>query len=272
MPIAALCPQCSGPLSDAAVVALAPVCKYCNAVLTVVGGSLGLTGVYGVNDSTFTRQRVAADLALHREYRQKYEGAIEHCKQSLRHPAEHYAKLPAKPQILPLEPFVTDWTIKFWWLYFGYLLPVLVLASQNVATTGSMFGSIGVFLTLCPVVNLLVLILALLFNALGCLLAKLNGFLLREHGWFIEFFLLWTVLGAFLSVCITMWRNGLRPVENARRMRIHAEACAAAVEAAEPLKKAEDHRLRCQIRECEALIRTVSANEEKLQQLLAKCR
>jgi hypothetical protein len=51
--------------------------------------------------------------------------------------------------------------------------------------------------------------------------------------------------------------NGDRPAENARRQWAYENAKTAALRAAVPLKEAEDHRLRVQIRELEGLIKTV---------------
>ena len=48
--------------------------------------------------------------------------------------------------------------------------------------------------------------------------------------------------------------NGSRPFENARRQKAYEEGRAEAMKAAEPMKAAQDHRLRCQIRELEGLL------------------
>jgi hypothetical protein len=62
--------------------------------------------------------------------------------------------------------------------------------------------------------------------------------------------------------------NGNRPLENARRQRAYEEAREAALKAAEPVKAAQDHRLRCQIRELEGLIETVTDKAEDVRRLL----
>ncbi len=77
MPTAATCPSCAAPLSETSVLALAPICNHCGVVIARIGGTLGLTGVYGVGDPTITRRRVEADLAVFREYRMKYFGMLE---------------------------------------------------------------------------------------------------------------------------------------------------------------------------------------------------
>jgi hypothetical protein len=63
--------------------------------------------------------------------------------------------------------------------------------------------------------------------------------------------------------------NGSRPAENSRRQKAYAEARAVALKAAEPLKAAEDHRLRCQIRELEGLAKTVGEKKADVRRLLA---
>ncbi len=63
--------------------------------------------------------------------------------------------------------------------------------------------------------------------------------------------------------------NGNRPRENAERQEAYEVAMAAALKAAEPLKAAEDHRLRCQIRELEGLAKTVSEKEADVRRILA---
>jgi hypothetical protein len=62
--------------------------------------------------------------------------------------------------------------------------------------------------------------------------------------------------------------NGSRPFENARRQKAYEEARASALKAAEPVKAAQDHRLRCQIRELEGLITTVTKKAEDVRGIL----
>ena len=63
--------------------------------------------------------------------------------------------------------------------------------------------------------------------------------------------------------------NGNKPLENARRQQAHDAAVAAAVKAAIPLKEAQDHRLRGQIRDLEGLSKTVDEKEGDVRQILA---
>ncbi len=63
--------------------------------------------------------------------------------------------------------------------------------------------------------------------------------------------------------------NGNKPLENARRQKVYEDAMAAALKAAEPIKAAEDHRLRCQIRELEGLAKTVCEKEADVRRMLA---
>lgn len=50
----------------------------------------------------------------------------------------------------------------------------------------------------------------------------------------------------------------------------HEAAVAAALSAAVPLKEAQDHRLRCQIRDLAGLAQTVSEKETAVRQIVAK--
>ena len=58
--------------------------------------------------------------------------------------------------------------------------------------------------------------------------------------------------------------NGESPRENARRQKAYDDARATALKVAEPLKAAEDHRLRVQISELEGLENTVRNIEVKV--------
>src|ERR1051325_8343658 len=104
MPVTATCPSCGSALSETSVLALAPICNYCGAVITNTGGTLGLTGVYGVGDKTITRRRVEADLAVLHEYQVKYDGMKRACMEQLHWGVESYAKLPQPPTLLTLQP------------------------------------------------------------------------------------------------------------------------------------------------------------------------
>ena len=103
-PIAAQCPNCGGPLSETSVLAIAPVCQRCGTVITKIGGTLGLTSAYGINDPTITRKRVEADLAVFSDYINKYVGMMEACKQQLEWGVERYANHPSLPELLAVQP------------------------------------------------------------------------------------------------------------------------------------------------------------------------
>lgn len=248
MPVAALCPSCGAPLSDASVVALAPICQSCGVVLTVIGGTLALTGVYGVNDPTFTRRRVEADLLLHQEYRRRYEGAIEDCKQKLLRPADHYAQLPQPPKLLALEDVIALKLTGFWAFYYVYLLPLLAYLSLNK------FRWDDALFMVIPGLNWI-------FT-----LAFITG---KDRSAFLSGLIFLAIVGEVVRRGKTIVANGMKPLENARRQKAYDDAFVAALKAAEPLKKAEDHRLRCQIRDSESLAETLGENEAKVRQLLA---
>jgi hypothetical protein len=63
--------------------------------------------------------------------------------------------------------------------------------------------------------------------------------------------------------------NGQKPRENARRHKAYKEAVAAALKAAEPIKLAEDHRLKDEIRHLLGNSETVSKTESELRRLLS---
>jgi hypothetical protein len=83
-------------------------------VITQTGGTLGLTSAYGVNDPTITRKRVEADLAVFSDYKSRYVGMLEACKEQLSWDVEQYAKLPTEPELLPVKtvPFISDLRIQ----------------------------------------------------------------------------------------------------------------------------------------------------------------
>lgn len=71
-----------------------------------------------------------------------------------------------------------------------------------------------------------------------------------------------------IRLLIARIENGRRPLENARRRKAYDEARLAAVKTAESVKAAQDHRLRCQIRELDGLIKTVTEKAEAVRRLL----
>src|ERR1035438_10872370 len=109
MPTVATCPSCGASLSETSVLALAPVCGNCGSVITQSGGTLGLTSAYGVNDPTITRKRVEADLAVFSDYRTKYIGMREVCKDQLTWAVERYARLPNPPELQPVVAVPSIW-------------------------------------------------------------------------------------------------------------------------------------------------------------------
>jgi hypothetical protein len=213
------------------------MCSHCGVVITSVGGTLGLTSAYGVGDPTITRRRVEADLAVFREYQMKYRGMLEACKQQLNWGVERYAKLPNPPELLPLVPVPPIGPIV--WSSVGY--------------------SIGwVFVLFC------VYIIVELARELGIHSIPKNW---ADPPLILGWLLIWVL--TFVPYIKANAANGERPLENARRQKAYEEACAAALRAAEPIKAAEDHRLRCQIRELEGLAKTVGEKEADVRRILA---
>ncbi len=238
LPMAAQCPNCGGPLSETSVLALAPVCARCGTVITKVGGTLGLTSVYGVNDPTITRKRVEADLAVFCEYRNNYVGMLEACKEQLAWGVERYAKFPEPPELLQVKPLSVFWRV------LCFVVSMLIVV----------FG--GGLLT--------ALILRICSISFGDFSKRANGPVFGLLEWLAVVCL---YIGAVRPFCDNLV-NGKRPLENARREKAYKAARAAALKAAEPVKAAQDHRLRCQIRELEGLIKTVTEKAEDVRRLL----
>jgi len=243
MPVAAKCPSCSAPLSETSVLALAPVCLHCGSVITEVGGTLGLTGAYGVNDPTITRQRAAADLAVFQNHLNNSRGMFESCKEQLTWGVERYARFPREPELLALQdvpPFILS-------LFKGIGFAIVWFIGSFIA------------------IMVVELIREMLFgrHGLGEQLLNIGGTLVLLGG---------TVVAALVPPAryfSATAANGQRPQENARRQRAYQEAVAAALRAAEPVKAATDHRLRVQIRELESLIKTLSEKQENVRRILA---
>lgn len=260
MPVAASCPSCAAPLSETSVVALAPICSHCGVVITVMGGTLGLTGVYGVSDRTITRRRVEADLAVFREYQQKYRGMKEASLQQLNWGVERYAKLPQPPELLALQD-VSGVGASFAGLYYSYLLPVLTMGFGMYFSYGG--PTLGEWIAnLIPVINWISLLILLLPIPP----------VYKHASTFFSSLILLAILGAILvPICshiANMMVNGPKPQENARRQKAYDKAVATALKAAEPLKAAQDHRLRTQIRELESLAKTIGEKEAEVTRLL----
>lgn len=252
MPVAAKCPSCSAPLSETSVLALAPVCLHCGCVITEVGGTLGLTGVYGVNHPSITRQRVAADLSVFQHHLNNSRGMLESCKEQLTWGVERYAKLPPDPELLQLKD-----------------------APSLGQTLGQMFGGAGILIGSLVGLFVVSAVFGIVFNIVGPIFLEkqsvggVNNFMERLFQ-FVFFG------GAALVVAVPLvirfnasLANGQRPQENARRQRAYQEAVAAALKAAEPVKAAAGHRLRIQIRELESLIKTLGKREADVRGILA---
>jgi transcription initiation factor TFIIIB Brf1 subunit/transcription initiation factor TFIIB len=231
MPIAAKCPSCGASLSETSVLALAPVCAHCGTVITEVGGTLGLTNAYGVNDPTITRKRVEADLAVFCDYRNKYVGMLEACKEQLNWGVERYAKLPQQPELLPLKRVKST--------AYSFLKSCVVGFCSN--DEGYTWDPAGI---------LFLPVNAILWSFIWVPIMFLKGFY------------------DLVMFVITKIENGSSPFENARRQKAYGSACAVALKAAESVKAAQDHRLRTQICELEGLITTMTEKAEDVRKIL----
>lgn len=251
MPIAARCPSCSCPLSETSILALAPVCQACGIVITEVGGSLGQTSTYGVNDPTIQRARVAADLSVLLAYSSKYAGMIESCKEQLLWGVERYAQLPQKPNLLPLQPVPSLLSC----LFYGLSLATICSA---YACFVPLLSAIVFFITLLGVAidSKLLRDQAFVRNFLS------SGFITVSWWGGFTLFYLWPYFSAIQA-------NGERPMENARRQKDYELAYAMALKAAEPVRSAQNHRLSVQIRELEGLVRTVTKKADDVRRILA---
>lgn len=282
MPVVARCPSCGSSLSETSVLALAPVCSHCHAVLTSVGGTLGMTSAYGVADPTITRRRVEADLAVFHEYERKYTGMLEACKEQRDWGANRYADMPPAPELLKTQE----------------TLPAMgVLGFIAGATAG-----IKVVLWTSPWVKPFVGVLVddrkwVIDMATGVKhpftpsagLVIDGDWVTRGH-WHNGFWRagrfpdwawwwwLWCVVFALVVLCMFIplfadlnarVANGKKPEENARRQKAHEDAVAEAMTTAERKKAAEDHRLSIQIRELDGLIRTVEQKAAEVRRILA---
>lgn len=269
MPVVASCPSCGAPLSETSVLALAPVCQSCRAVITSVGGTLGLIGAYGVNDPTLTRRRVQADLAVLREDLVKYRGMTEACLQKLHWGVERYAKLPQPPELLALKDVPSFWEGLLRGLgYAAIWFVVSYVAAWIFVLVYSFFNAFTHWRGTVPPFS----------HNRNTWIEHIDFFYQAGFGWLEpENFMLNLLVygGCVVFVCALLFphfkvrvANGKRPLENARRQEAHKEAVAAALKAAEPLKAAEDHRLRTQVRELEGLAKTVGEKEAEVCRLL----
>jgi len=174
----------------------------------------------------------------------KYRGMLEACKQQLGWGVERYAQLPHPPELLKLEEVPSFWE------------------------------GVGHGLMISPAAWLGLFCAFYFLNV-----SSSNGIILSFPSWQDGLFFMITV-SAVLALAVSVWlgtkdhfkvkaANGNRPRENARRQRAYEAAMAAALKAAEPLKAAEDHRLRCQIRELGGLAKTVGEKEADVRRILA---
>ena len=172
-------------------------------------------------------------------------GCLRHVKSSWVGVLERYAKLPHPPELLKLEEVPSFWTGVGWGLL---LFPIAVLPAWVALLFVTAFIGI-IFPIIFPVLKelhvtriVLAVVLAFVLSVRSCT---------RDH---------FKVKAA----------NGNKPWENARRQKANEEAMAVALKAAEPVKAAQDHRLRCQIRELEGLAKTVAEKEAEVCRILAK--
>ena len=247
--------------------ALAPVCSHCGVVITGTGGTLGMTSAYGVNDLTFTRRRVEADLAVCVEYRRKYEGMTEACIQQLAWGAERYAQLPKPPELLEVRKTWSffEFSVCFfaifaagsviWWVvlpfYYFYNIdwrglvifghPILVRMDYRGPGVLDFPADFRIFW----------------FNLFKLIIGTLSAGVIYASWCF------------FSGDIQTRVANGKRPQENARRQQAFNEATTAALKDAERKKLAEDHRLGLQIRELDGLVKTMGAKEADVRRILA---
>ena len=221
---------------------MAPVCHVCGTVSISFGGTFGITAVYGVNDPALTRQRVQADLQVLIQYERNLHGLIAANKEQLDWGVEKYAKLPAPPELIPTVdvPNAVNVALES---SSGCLLGLAVLAvlvalgamlEKKRVNPMEVVGAISVVLGLPALV---VFVVTYLFSLPPSIKAKLQ--------------------------------NGSAPQENNQRQQRYNLECQQALEAAEPIKAAQDHRMRCQICDSEASIKTVRTKAESIRSMLA---
>lgn len=266
-PTTARCPSCGSPFSKAAVLALAPVCDSCGAVAVSFGGSLGITGAYGVNDGELTRKRVEGDLAVLLRHEQSLVGATEAARDQLTWTAARYATLPLEPR-LELVPRRRRERLSTIFSSVVILGPIL-----------------GVVLSFCWVpirwycrdrgIYWVPRKLDEAWEALGGDAGGGWKTLLSVMAICVAFMAVVILVGASL----TLWLLGLGVrAENRRRQRTYRSARqkyetakAEALKAGEIKKAAEDYRVRLQLRDSEALLITVREKIVSVQSSLASC-
>ena len=172
-----------------------------------------------------------------------------------------YAQIPQPPELLTVEA-VSGVGASFTALYYSYLLPVLTIVFGLYFSKGGPSLEDWI-VSLIPVINWISLIILLL---------PIPPAYRHASALFLSL-ILCAILGVIMSelyLRITnMVVNGRKPQENARRQKVYEEAKAAALKAADPIKAAQDHRLRSQIRELESLAKTVDEKKAEVRRLLA---
>ncbi|MEQ1574675.1 MAG: hypothetical protein ABL993_10560 [Vicinamibacterales bacterium] len=210
--------------------------------MTAVGGTLGLTGTFGLSDPTIARKRCEADLAVLNEYLRRYEDMTRACLEQLEWGPERYAQLPSPPIQIELKPVPPLWGPALLGLV-GAVVWVVVAIPGGAVVLAIVEAIWGEHSTPVEVGSALVLVVA--FG--GALVAALAAP-----------FEYWRAIAA----------NGSLPQDNARRRSEYEAAAARSIQDATPRKSAEDHRLRVQIRELESLARTVAKKEAAVRQLI----
>ena len=276
--IVAKCPSCGASLSETSVLALAPVCEHCGSVITKSGGTLGLTSAYGVNDPTITRKRVEADLAVFTDYRTKYVGMLEACKEQLNWGVERYAKLPNLPDLLPVVAVPSIWRGITTMLPGGI---IIYMMSEGWHLLGSMLAGIVAakfaYLVWLWAENkydclktldrdtFLNTVLPFFFVTVPFFVVPILIYFYPPTNWL---FVIIPALVFVVTYSIAQAKNGERPIENARRQKAYESARIAELEAARLRKAAQDHRLGVQIRELDGLIETVTEKAEDICRIL----
>ena len=256
MPQVAGCPACGSALSEAAVLALAPVCGYCKSVLVNFGGTLGLTGAYGVSDPTITRKRLDADIQVVEEYVERYRDMIAASAEELAWGVDRYADLPPAPELQSVDTALPGKT--------ALLFPVLTAITYFHLTT--------LHRQLTWIFNM-VERPAYLFDQYGMIVGFFLGLLLLLLSLVLAvspFILVPAVFGsaiAFIAYLLGAPRRARAERENSSRLLKHRQATAAALSEAEPKKRAQDHRLRLRIREAEAHLETLASKVAELRSL-----
>lgn len=290
MPVAAMCPQCGSGLREASVVAGAPHCAHCGAWIVGLNGTLGLTSAYGVGDPELTRRRIEADLGALREFRSRYTGMMDDCKEKLAWSAEEYAHfhkmLPQPPDLLKVKDTRSLGASAFLYGVIPIIIGLLgilwtspwVESYVGLVRDGVMINvETGQKQPLTPGIKIIT-------DDVG------NRWVKRGH-WHQGFFQAgkypdwawpWWILFFCFAVCTSLGlvepikylmavkANGDRPRENARRKKAHEEAMGAAMREAGKRKGADDHRRRSQIRELEGEIKATDRKIEEVRRLLAK--